>query len=367
MPEDVVSENSSLSAVLFLGDVSPFGLSVARAILSSRLEVRHVFSPSATAYQRVAARVVERSRRDNMISRVRRAVARRRWPAPDTLIPEGRPIRSPTLDPGITRDELELAAASRGVRWHRVHHAGATTVSGALGDDRVDLILSAAFPLVLRPAVLAVPSIGAVNFHPALLPRCRGCHPVFWTLASGETQGGVTAHYMIEDVDAGDIVAQIPLPLSRDDDYGSLYRRTMQVSGDLVGAVESFFLSGKRRGTPQDASRATYFHEDTEADRVIRWAGQLPREIVALSRTGEAFTFARGERIRVLNAVESSPAARERRHARPGRVIAVSQEALVVAAAGGAVGVLTVGWRERRFTAGELARAFRIVRGTVLG
>src|SRR4029434_4779522 len=99
------------------------------------------------------------------------------------------------------------------------------------------LILCSAYPLILPESLLKRPVRGSINFHPSLLPRCRGCHPIYWTLASGETQGGVTAHYMTTEVDAGDIVAQIPLPLTEDDDYGSLYNRAMATSADLTLTV----------------------------------------------------------------------------------------------------------------------------------
>jgi len=371
MPEAAPPEPSPLTAELFLGDRSPYGLSVARALLVSSFGIRRVIVPTEAAYARVAARVARRSGRGRGAGIVRGVVDALSRKAgfndlPAELAAAGEPISEPVLDPGTTLDQLEMACASRGILWQRVDGVDRAGLPPTAG-DRLDLLLCAAFPLIFGPALLATPSIGCVNFHPSLLPRCRGCHPIFWTLASGETQGGVTAHFMTRDVDAGDIIAQIPLPLTAEDDYAALYRRAMQASAPLVRMVDEFFASGRRSGTHQDAARATRFHEDGEEDHRIRWSSRSPAEIVALARTGEAFTLVRGERLGLLRAVEIKAAHRERRLSPPGAVISVSEGMMAVSAAGGAVGIVSVSWRGRRYRADDLARGLSLSRGTVLG
>lgn len=367
MLEAGAPQTRSLSSALFLGDRSPYGLSVARALLGSRLRPRLVVVPSDRAHE-AARRSARRRRLRGLPRRLRGGLGRRiRMAAPPaSLAASGEPIQPLVLDPGITLEALQLACASAGVAWLHVDEIRSEKFARLIRQTGPDLILCAAFPLLLGKAVLAIPSVAAVNFHPSLLPRCRGCHPIFWTLASGETQGGVTAHFMTRQVDAGDIVAQIPLPLTEEDDYTSLYRRAMGASDGLVQLVESFFLSGLRRGIPQDRDRATYFHEDTEEDHRVRWGGLSPHEIAALARTGAAFTFVRGHRVGILKATEMRTVTRERRVSRPGRVIAVNEETLVVSAAGGAVAVHSVAWRGLKHRAGDLARAFGLRRGAVL-
>jgi methionyl-tRNA formyltransferase len=271
------------------------------------------------------------------------------------------------LDPGTTPDLMAGVCRAAGVEWRATDEIRSGGFLSEVRGASPTLILSAAFPFIFPRELLDIPALGAVNFHPSLLPRCRGCHPIFWTLASGETQGGVTAHFMTEQVDAGDIIAQIPLELTHDDDYGSLYRRAMLASADLVGKVESFFIAGGGRGEPQDHARATRFHEDGEGDHRIHWAHHRAGEIVALTRTGEAFTTLRGERLGILKAREQRTVAPERRTGRPGRVIAVTEETLVLAAGGGAVVIHDVAWRGLGYRAGGLARAIGVMRGEVLG
>lgn len=360
------------TTLLFLGDRSPYGLSVARAVMAGQLPLRRVFVPSPEVWQRARARTLRPHAGGvrHGVRLARRAVAATRRALNSSIPAEitgGEPLHPPELDPGVTAGDLERACRAAGVEWGSVSGIRSREFLQTMRSESASLILCAAFPLIFPAALLEIPSLGAINFHPSLLPRCRGCHPVYWTLASGETQGGVTAHLMTPEVDAGNIVAQIPLPLTEADDYGSLYRRAMAASDELVARVERFVAAGGGLGEPQAHERATRFHEDTEEDHRIQWAHRSPAEIIALIRTGEAFTTLRGERIGVLAGREHHTIARERRAARPGRILAVTDALLVVSASGGAVEITRVSWRGWGYPAGLLARAFSARRGEVLG
>ncbi len=358
-----------LPAVLLLGERSPYGLSVALPLLASgSIAVRRVVVPSVTAWETARRRAERSSGRPDLASGLRRRLSRARGFrfTPATPPDGGEPVRPLVLDPGVTAERLEEDCAARGVPWLRADGVRDGRLTGELLDERFDLLLSAAFPMILDEALLGLPRRAAINFHPSLLPRCRGCHPIFWTLASGETQGGVTAHVMTLEVDAGDVLAQIPLPLTEHDDYGSLYRRAMRASADLVGMVERALLAGQPP-VPQDEARATYFHEDGPEDHRVRWAGSSPREVLALARTGLAFTEARGERLGLVKAIEVVTVARERRSVPPGRIIAVSDAGFEVAVAGGAVLIETVEWRGLIYAAGPAARALGLKRDEAPG
>ena len=347
--------------LLLLGARSPYGRSVARALLASGLPLRAVFVPSPSAWERLRARSVARRRHPG--GRVGRTL--RRWLDVRTprTIPGGKPVPEPDLDPGISEGELRARCLAAGVVWLEVDEARSETFLSLVHASGAGLLLSAAFPLVLPQSVLDAAEAGAINFHPSLLPRCRGSHPIFWTLASGETEGGVTAHRMRREVDAGPIVAQIPLPLGDDDTYASLYRRAMAASPRLVDEVAAFLREG-REAREQDASRATRFPEDGEEDHAIGWGEQVPRQVLALVRTGQAFTWLRGRPLGILQARahdRPSPAGP------PGRVQRITPEAILVQASGGAVEVEEVVWRGRAYGAGLLAAALRLAAGEVLG
>jgi len=322
--------------------------------------------PTDNAWKRVDARTLaaQEAARQTTTRLIRRAMARARGllEAGTPVVEGGEPVKCLVLEPGLTVEALKRVCADLGIDWVAADGIRSSAFEGSIRRAAPGLILSAAFPLILPDRLLSIPERGAINFHPSLLPRCRGCHPIFWTLASGETQGGVTAHYMTADVDAGEIVSQIPLPLSEDDDYGSLYRRAMAASFDLTRLVERFVIDGDGRAIPQDPVRATRFHEDTEEDHRIHWSGRSPAEIAALARTGEAFTTVRGERMGVLKAAELRLMIKEKRLSRPGRLISINEDTMVISSSGGPVVVSLVTWRGRRHHAGTLARALGLRR-----
>ena len=76
---------------------------------------------------------------------------------------------------------------------------------------RPDVICVACFPMILPPALLALPPLGCLNLHPSLLPRYRGPAPLFWQFHAGEIQTGVTVHFIDRGVDTGDIALQRPV------------------------------------------------------------------------------------------------------------------------------------------------------------
>ena len=302
------------------------------------------------------------ARRTRRTGRLRRAL--RRWLDLHTprTVPGGEPAAEPDLDPGVTEAELRARCLGAGIVWLEVDEVRSEAFLSLVRASGAELLLSAAFPLVLPQKVLDAARRGAINFHPSLLPRCRGSHPIFWTLASGEREGGVTAHLMRREVDAGPIVAQLPLPLGDDDTYASVYRRAMAASPGLVAQVEAFLRAGQEP-TAQDASQATRFPEDGEEDHALRWAEQSPGEVIALVRTGQAFTWLRGRRLGILRASVARGAAPE---GTPGRVLQVSAQGFLVQASGGAVEVAEVVWQGRAHRAGHLAEALRLAPGEAL-
>jgi methionyl-tRNA formyltransferase len=156
-----------------------------------------------------------------------------------------------------------------------------------------DLLVSAAYPQIFKRQLLDTPRYGAVNSHPSLLPRCRGAHPVFWTLASGEQAGGVTMHYMEEQIDTGPIVAQVGFPLAEDEHYASLYDKVVSRVPLLINATADFLAAGDRAPTPQDDQQATLFRNDREIHHALFWSQHNAEHIHRLVRAADGKAFFR--------------------------------------------------------------------------
>lgn len=129
-----------------------------------------------------------------------------------------------------------------------------------LKDAEVDLLVSVACPQILKTKLLDLPSKGCINIHYGLLPHYRGLYPSFWVLANGEKETGVSVHYMVEKIDAGDILAQIKEKIAPDDTFYSLVRRLKTTIGPdaLLLAVESI-REDRISVIPSDPDKGSYF------------------------------------------------------------------------------------------------------------
>ena len=84
--------------------------------------------------------------------------------------------------------------------------------------------------------MLTLPSLGLVGYHPALLPQNRGRHPIIWALALGLEETGSTFFFMDEGADTGDILSQRRVPITPEDDAGTLYDKLTTTALDQINA-----------------------------------------------------------------------------------------------------------------------------------
>ena len=135
---------------------------------------------------------------------------------------------------------------------------------------RPDLIISGGFPWRIPSEVIALPRLGAINMHPALLPRYRGPAAVEWALRNGDAELGFSVHRLAPDFDTGPILAQTRIPIADDDDINSLVAKFGPVLPGLLGQA----LERVARGDPgeaQDEAEATYAGLFDEEWRTIDW------------------------------------------------------------------------------------------------
>jgi methionyl-tRNA formyltransferase len=181
-----------------------------------------------------------------------------------------------------------------------------------------DLAMCLGFPWKIPPDALAVPPLGVVNVHPALLPRYRGPIPVGWAIRNGESEIGLTFHRMAPDLDTGPILAQASLTLGDEWSWEELGPRLAGLLAELLPIALGRVEEGDP-GDPQGEETADYqsFFELDYAE--IDWsrpAAEVVRQIRAWrfgsSPDGEqgAFTELDGQRVRVLRAALEGPPGR---------------------------------------------------------
>ncbi|MCF6283890.1 MAG: methionyl-tRNA formyltransferase [Candidatus Hydrogenedentes bacterium] len=150
----------------------------------------------------------------------------------------------------------------------------------------LDLILVGGFSIILKKPLLDIPAKGCVNTHSSLLPRHRGPNPFSAAILAGDTETGVTFHWMDEDIDTGGIIAQFPLALNERSTMLGLYKEACELAGKKILLVVDSIADGSTTSTPQDPALATYEKKISEAESWIDWAdaaAHIDRQVRGMS------------------------------------------------------------------------------------
>ena len=203
-----------------------------------------------------------------------------------------------------------------------------------------DVMIVAAYGLIIPTNVLAMPRLGCYNIHASLLPRWRGAAPIQRSLLAGDKETGVTIMEVVPKLDAGAMIAKGVLPITERDTAQTLHDGLARVGADLmVQAMHQLSESGSLPSTPQDESLVTYAEKLQKAEASIDWsqsADLLSRQVRAFNPFPVAQTTLLGEVCRIWMAkalpVASSPAASS--NAEPGLIIAAANSLQVACGEG---------------------------------
>jgi UDP-4-amino-4-deoxy-L-arabinose formyltransferase/UDP-glucuronic acid dehydrogenase (UDP-4-keto-hexauronic acid decarboxylating) len=185
--------------------------------------------------------------------------------------------------------------------------------------------------LIRRP-IRAIPAHGCVNLHGSLLPKYRGRSPLNWQLVNGETESGVTLHYITGRADAGDIIGQERVEVGPEDTAIILYRKLLAAAERLLHRHLRGVLEGAAPRRKQDESQATVFGRRTPEDGRLDWrrpAWELHNLVRAVAPPWPgAFTFAEDGKVMILRS-RLCEAVRPARALKPGEV-RVAEDAVFI-------------------------------------
>jgi len=116
---------------------------------------------------------------------------------------------------------------------------------------KADLQIVVAFRM-LPEVVWAMPPMGTFNLHAALLPQYRGAAPINWAVINGDKETGITTFFLQHEIDTGDIIQQVRVPIEDTDNVGIVYDKLMMLGGDLVLETVDAILAGTIRPIPQE-------------------------------------------------------------------------------------------------------------------
>lgn len=130
---------------------------------------------------------------------------------------------------------------------------------------QADVGLCTGFPWLVPQEAIDVPRLGIVNGHPTLLPKGRGPHPWAWAIRTGETEIGLTYHYMDATFDTGNVLAQKAIPIAADDTEETLIPRFQAAAQELLPEVFAKLEAGDP-GVPQVGGE---YQQDFEAEYAV--------------------------------------------------------------------------------------------------
>ena len=229
----------------------------------------------------------------------------------------------------------------------------------------LDVLVVAAYGLILPRWVLDLPRLGCLNIHGSLLPRWRGAAPIYRAIEAGDAETGITIMQMDEGLDTGDMLLIAREPIGAADSTARLHDRLATLGGALIVEALDQAAAGALQATRQPAEGVTYAHKIEKAEAAIDWAlpaAQIERRVRAFDPFPGA-NFQRGaDTIKVWQA-ECVAGEGE-----PGEVLATSADGIVVACGEGALR-LTQLQRPggKRAAARELLAALPIAVGERLG
>lgn len=195
-----------------------------------------------------------------------------------------------------------------------------------------DVMIVAAYGLILPVGVLTTPTYGCLNIHASLLPRWRGAAPIHRALLAGDSETGITIMQMDKGLDTGDMLYKTSCHITDDDTAASLHNKLAVLGASAISTVLRDLPSYQEKAVVQDESKANYAEKLVKTEGEIDWtqsATTIERQIRGLTPWPGAYTFLNGVRIKIL---ESLPVNSSQTTSEPaGKVISVGRKAILIA------------------------------------
>ncbi len=206
---------------------------------------------------------------------------------------------------------------------------------------RPDILIVAAYGVILPEAALRVPVLGAINVHASLLPKWRGAAPIQRALMAGDTLTGVTIMQVVPALDAGPILHRMEYPITTQDTAGSVTDQLASLGATALLIVLERLRDGRIVACPQQESEANYASKITRADCALDWtrcALVLERQVRALFPTPLAVTEALGLPVNVL----ASTVVKQETAQLPGTILKLDSAGIDIATSDGALRLLMI-------------------------
>ena len=269
------------------------------------------------------------------------------------------PVKQCALEHGIA------VAQPMSLRLDGKYPEEAAAAKAAIDAAQADVMVVAAYGLILPQWVLDTPRLGCLNIHASLLPRWRGAAPIHRAIEAGDAETGVTIMQMDAGLDTGDMCVIERLPIAPNDTTASLHDKLAALGGRLIVEALEMAACGGLNRTPQPVDGVTYAHKIDKAESLIDWtesAEVIARRLRAFNPFPGGATSLGSEAIKVWEA-QAEPGV-----GTPGIVLAADAGGVRVACGNGVLN-MTLLQRAggKRLAAGDFLRGFEVPAGAALG
>jgi methionyl-tRNA formyltransferase len=209
-----------------------------------------------------------------------------------------------------------------------------------LREARADVLVVAAYGLIVPQAVLDLPRRGALNIHASLLPRWRGAAPIQRALLAGDRVSGVSIMQMDAGLDTGAVLLSETVGIAPEETGGTLHDKLASLGARLIVTALEGLSRGTAQATPQPAEGVTYAHKIGKAEARIDWsraAAEIERQVRAFNPFPGAVARLRAEDIKVWRSTLVSTAPVAAGIGSPGAILRVDDAGIEVACGVGAL------------------------------
>ena len=237
----------------------------------------------------------------------------------------------------LTPSAVKQAAQARGLPVSQPLSLKTPEAQAELRALDADIMVVAAYGLILPQAVLDLPRLGCLNIHASLLPRWRGAAPIQRAILAGDTETGITIMQMDAGLDTGAMLSKTAVPIRDDDTAASLHDVLAEVGAQAIVAALAHYATLKPEA--QDNAQATYAAKLSKEEAQLDWhqpAEILSRAVRAYNPAPGAWTLLDGATLKIWRAAIHAGSGQ------PGEVLRADAEQLVVACGNGALSLQEV-------------------------
>jgi methionyl-tRNA formyltransferase len=236
----------------------------------------------------------------------------------------------------LTASPVKQLALARNLPLLQPASLKSVDVQQALANYAADVMVVAAYGLILPSALLHLPRYGCLNIHASLLPRWRGAAPIQRAILAGDDKTGITIMQMDAGLDTGDILLKKACPITAHDTTHTLHAKLAKLGAEAIVEVLMCLLEqGQLKSVPQNAAEVTYAAKVSKTEALIDWsenATQIMRAVHAYNPFPIAYTILNGVLVKIWQA-----SMRDGAEGEAGTVLAVEKNGIIVACGQGAL------------------------------